>query len=146
MYTTRTGLTLGFHGTDQSIVDELLKGGTDLKPRNNPYDWLGYGIYFWDNSASRAFEWAEALSQKTDSTIKKPAVIGAIIDLGNCLDLLDYSNIPLVHSGYKILETTMDARKIPINKGGNDRLHRELDCASIEALHTSMKKKKHSRI
>ena len=36
----------------------------------------------------------------------------------------------------------MGVSKMPINKGGNDRLHRELDCASIESLHTSMKKKR----
>jgi len=139
MYTTRTGLTLGFHGTDQSIVDKVINGGSDLEPRNNPYDWLGFGVYFWDNSYSRALEWAQNLSQRPGSTIENPAVIGAIIDLGNCLDLLDYSNIALVNQGYKILKATMDDSKMPINKGGNDRLSRELDCASIEALHTSLK-------
>jgi hypothetical protein len=44
MYTSRTGLILGFHGTDQSIVDDVLNGKGDLKERDNVYDWLGHGI------------------------------------------------------------------------------------------------------
>ncbi len=88
MYTSRTGLILGFHGTDESIVNSVLKGKTELEPSYNNYDWLGHGIYFWDNSPSRALEWANELSRRKDSKIKKPAVIGAVIDLGYCLDLL----------------------------------------------------------
>jgi ribulose-5-phosphate 4-epimerase/fuculose-1-phosphate aldolase len=77
MYITRTGLILGFHGTDQSIVDDVLNGKGDLKERDNVYDWLGHGIYFWDNSPSRAMDWAIELSKRKGSKIKKPAVIGA---------------------------------------------------------------------
>lgn len=90
MYTSRTGLVLGFHGTDESIVSSVLRGERDLKASENSYDWLRNGIYFWDNSPSRALAWAEELSKRPKSKIKKPAVIGAIIDLGYCLDLLDY--------------------------------------------------------
>ena len=78
MYTARTGLTLGFHGTDENIVNSVLTGESDLKPKNNTYDWLGNGIYFWDNSPSRALEWAIGLSKRKGSKINKPAVIGAI--------------------------------------------------------------------
>jgi hypothetical protein len=56
MYTSRTGLILGFHGTDESIVNDVLNGKGDLKKRDNVYDWLGHGIYFWDNSPSRAMD------------------------------------------------------------------------------------------
>ncbi len=58
MYTSRTGLVLGFHGTDESIVQDVLNGKRDLKTQNNVYDWLGHGIDFWDNSPSRALDWA----------------------------------------------------------------------------------------
>lgn len=54
MYTSRTGLVLGFHGTDKTIVHNVLNGKNDLKSKNNSYDWVGHGIYFWDNSPSRA--------------------------------------------------------------------------------------------
>jgi hypothetical protein len=138
MYTSRTGLILGFHGTDQSVVDAVLKGEQDLIPKNNPYDWLGYGVYFWDNSPSRALSWAQELSKRPNSDIKNPAVIGAIIDLGYCLDLLDYKNLALVKRGYELLKNRLEIANTPMpqNKGNNtDLLRRELDCAVIETLH-----------
>lgn len=140
MYTARTGLILGFHGTDESIVTSVLSGKSDLKAKNNTYDWLGNGIYFWDNSPSRAMEWAVKLSKRNGSKIKKPAVIGAILDLSYCLDLLDYKNLELIKQGYNILQSTLvtSKTKIPENKGTEDLLVRELDCAVIETLHKSM--------
>lgn len=141
MYTSRTGLVLGFHGTDESVVQDTLNGKDDLKAQNNIYDWLGHGIYFWDNSPSRALDWAIELSKRKDSPIKKPAVIGAILDLGYCLDLLDYKNLALVKLGYDILESTLSASKakLPENRGNtNDLFFRELDCAAIQSLHKSL--------
>ena len=138
MYTSRTGLVLGFHGTDETVVQEVLSGKSDLKSKNNTYDWLGHGIYFWDNSPSRALEWATQLSKRKDSSIKNPAVIGAIIDLGYCLDLLDYKNLDLIRKSYEMLEITFNASEsyIPKNKGNTvDLLQRELDCAVIEWTH-----------
>ena len=141
MYTSRTGLILGFHGTDESIVNDVLNGKADLKEKDNDYDWLGHGIYFWDNSPSRAMEWAIELSKLKSSGVKKPAVIGAIIDLGYCLDLLDYKNLKFVKAGYNILEQMMAGHDAPMpqNRGGDADLKlRELDCAAIETLHKSM--------
>lgn len=138
MYTSRTGLVLGFHGTDETIVKEVLNGKSDLKSKNNSYDWLGHGIYFWDNSPSRALEWATQLSKRPNSQIKTPAVIGAIIDLGYCLDLLDYKNLGLLRMSYEMLEITFKTSlsQIPQNKGTTiDLLQRELDCAVIEWTH-----------
>ena len=142
MYTSRTGLILGFHGTDESIVQDALNGKDDLKARNNVYDWLGHGIYFWDNSPSRALDWAIELGKRRNSHIKNPAVIGAILDLGYCLDLLDYKNLALVKFGYDMLESTLAASKtkLPENRGNtNDLFLRELDCAVIQSLHKSLK-------
>ena len=114
MYTSRTGFIIGFHGTDESIVKAVINGQRELKASNNSYDWLGNGIYFWDNSPSRAMSWAQELSKRKESKIKKPAVIGAIIDLGYCLDLLDYKNLDLVKKGYSILKTSLSKSNIKI--------------------------------
>jgi hypothetical protein len=138
VYTSRTGLTLGFHGTDESIVQAVLNGRNSLKPKKNPYDWLGNGVYFWDNSPSRALQWATELSKKPNAKIKKPAVIGAILDLGRCLDLLDYDNLEYVKEAHSILITTteVEGTQMPVNSGKtHDLLLRELDCAVIETLH-----------
>src|SRR5439155_1194366 len=59
-------------------------------------DWLGHGIYFWEDSYLRALRWAEEESKKSHRKIDLPAVIGATIELGNCLNLT--SRVPRVGS------------------------------------------------
>ena len=143
MYSTRAGLILAFHGCDESTVDDIISGKSSLNQSINKYDWLGHGIYFWDNSPVRALEYATFLKKnpgRARKPIKNPAVIGAVINLGRCLDLLDFENLELVKLGYKLLEISHKASgfKMPANKStgaGNELLLRELDCAVIEMLH-----------
>ncbi len=143
MYSTKTGLVLGFHGCDESIINDILLGKKELKQSDNTYDWLGHGIYFWENSPSRAVEFAEFLKNnplRARTPIKSPSVIGAVIDLGYCLDFTDYSNLQLLREGYELLKTAIDTSGVKLtNKqvGENkDLLFRELDCAVIETLHS----------
>ena len=42
MYVVRTGLILGFHGCDQSVMYNVVIGKENLKPSINKYDWLGH--------------------------------------------------------------------------------------------------------
>ncbi|MCK5154882.1 MAG: hypothetical protein KAQ69_00530 [Spirochaetales bacterium] len=53
-----------------------------MKKSTQDHDWLGEGMYFWENNYERALEWS-----KTKHT--NPAVLGALIDLGQCLDFID---------------------------------------------------------
>ena len=141
MYSTRPGLVLGFHGCDESVALKVLTGEEFLKRSANKYDWLGHGFYFWDNSPSRAMEFATHLQKfpnRSRGEISKPAVIGAVLNLGFCLDLLDYDNLQLLKVGYEILHSTSSNSDFPENKtigGIGDLLLRELDCAVIEYLH-----------
>ena len=48
-----------------------------LHPSANNYDWLGSGIYFWENDPIRAFEFAKEVKK-----CEEPFVGGAIINLG----------------------------------------------------------------
>jgi hypothetical protein len=141
MYSRRTGLILGFHGCDREVAEDVVVGRKNLKHSINDYDWLGHGIYFWDHSPSRALDFAKQLAKRPKSkhTIKEPYVLGAVIDLGYCLDLLDYSNLKLIKLGHDILEY-LDPDDMPANKsvgGSSDLLLRHLDCAVIETLHAS---------
>jgi len=142
MYSTRSGLVLGFHGCDESVAMKVLTGETFLKRSVNNYDWLGHGSYFWENSPSRAMEFALYLQKfpnMSKGKIEKPAVIGAVIDLGYCLDLLDFDNLQLLKKAYKMLQLTSNFVNFPVNRsigGIGDLLLRELDCAVIETLHT----------
>lgn len=143
MYSSRPGLILGFHGCDESVVHNVINRKIDLKESQNNYDWLGHGVYFWENSPDRAFEFATFLKNnpsKAINPIQNPAVIGAVIDLGLCFDLLDYGMLQLLKLGYEsfklILEKT--GRKLPENKtvgNSEDLLLRDLDCAVFETIH-----------
>ena len=140
MYSTRSGLVLGFHGCDESVVQAVLNGHLFLKTSTNSYDWLGHGIYFWENSPARAYEFAEHLRQypnRSKGNIIKPAVIGAVIDLGICLDLLDYQNLQFLKSAY-LITTTQNNIPMPKNKAIDNSggiLLKELDCTVIETVH-----------
>jgi hypothetical protein len=79
----------GFHGCDRRAANDVLSGKLTLSASMNTYDWLGMGIYFWEHGPGRALEWAVQQSKRKKSNIKHPAVLGAIIQLGNCFDLLD---------------------------------------------------------
>ncbi len=143
MYSTRSGLVLGFHGCDKSLVADILLGKISLKDSKNKYDWLGHGVYFWENSPSRALEYAEFLKEnpeRSKNPIKEPSVIGAVIDLGHCLDLTDYKNLSLLKPAYNTVVDTYKKSEfnIPKNKtvgNSTDLLLRELDCAVIETIH-----------
>lgn len=143
MYSTRPGLILGFHGCDESIVSDVISGKVSLRNSTNKYDWLGHGVYMWDNSPTRAMEFAEWLKLnpgKSKKPIKTPAVIGAVINLGFCLDLLDYQSLSFLKEAHTLLVASSNSlgTDMPVNKtvGTNkDLILRELDCAVIETLH-----------
>ena len=66
-----------------------------------------------------------------------PAVVGAIIDIGHCLNMLDSRHIETVEIAHKELaEFSREAGlPMPRNSLGKDRLLRKLDCAVIRSLH-----------
>lgn len=144
MYTKKTSLLIGFHGCDKEIRDAVINGET-LNPSNNDYDWLGNGIYLWESDPKRAYEWAEAASKRKNSSIKTPAVLGAVIDLGHCLDLMNRESIPFLQLGYDALKKKceLSGTKLPKNeniKDNTDFLLRYLDCAVIQSLHSMIEK------
>lgn len=140
IYKRLPGLVLGFHGCDEAVGMELLSGGSrHLKPSKNKYDWLGDGVYFWENDPQRAWEFAEESMKKkhlTKGNITKPFVIGAVIDLGFCLNLLDRIALDELSDAYKSLESFSNkvGDVLPKNDGENFGA-RFLDRAVIETLH-----------
>lgn len=130
-------LVIGYHGCDESMVEKVLLHGADLEYSENPFDWLGKGIYFWEHGPERALEWAQR-GMKLFGHIKKPSVIGAYINLGHCFDLLDIRNTTAMR---EIFPTFCDFCKkggteIPQNKAApkdpsEELVMRYLDCAVI---------------
>src|ERR1700722_1218068 len=143
MYLAKHGLIIGFHGCDESFCDNIVNTRTIFNPSANNYDWLGNGMYFWENNRQRALEFAielEGKERQNIELIKKPSVLGAVIDLGFCLDLLDAEYINMVKDNFILFEQTCKITGVamPENKplrGSSDLLLRRLDCAVIENLH-----------
>ena len=140
LYANRPNLTIGFHGCDQSVVDKVIAGKENLLASTNDYDWLGSGIYFWENNEERAMEWAVELSKRPGSSVKQPAVIGAIIDLGYCFDLTDTAYLKELKKSYDFaLEfSRISGIPMPVNKtlgNSTDMLLRKLDCYVIQTTH-----------
>ena len=140
LYANRPNLTIGFHGCDQSVVDKVIAGKENLLASTNDYDWLGSGIYFWENNEERAMEWAVELSKRPGSSVKQPAVIGAIIDLGYCFDLTDTAYLKELKKSYDFaLEfSRISGIPLPVNKtlgNSTDLLLRKLDCYIIQTTH-----------
>lgn len=127
---------IGYHGCDISIVRGILNDGDTLKPSEEKYDWLGKGIYFWEYGPERAMEWAE--QRKKRGKIKTPAVIGAVLNLGECFDLLDTRYTETLRSAWpkfvqakKALKETIPVNVDPTLLTSKDRILRHRDCAAI---------------
>lgn len=135
MYEKIPNLVFGFHGCNRSTYENVLFKNQMLKSSENKYDWLGNGIYFWENSYQRAYDWANQKYKNND-----PAVLGAVIDLGTCLNLTDYYSSDILKKGYEMLKLKSEALGIslPLNGKKNknsDVLLRDLDCAVIQQIH-----------
>jgi hypothetical protein len=119
----------------------LLNGSDELQASVNPWDWLGPGIYFWEHNPQRALVYAVEAAQKQQKfsgKIKTPFIVGAIVDLGKCLNLIEPNSIEIVKEAHARLLNTMNTsgEKMPVNNGAN----RQLDCAVIKYVHEVSKK------
>jgi hypothetical protein len=135
------GLVLGYHGCDRDVADAILAGKAEVRSSTNTYDWLGSGAYFWENNPARALSWAKSLARSKSQKIRTPAVVGAIIDPGNCLDLAEESSLELVKAAFEGFRRLSEdsGEPLPINepgyKGDSDLVKRHLDCAVLNFLH-----------
>jgi len=143
MYPAQPSLALGFHGCDRPVAESVLSGGGRLGRAADRCDWLGSGIYFWEGNPDRALAYAEHICAnpgRTRQVIGEPAVIGAVIDLGFCLDLLDSRSLQLVSEAFVTLRDTFFrlGLALPRNEPADDDgevVCRPLDRAVIETLH-----------
>ena len=76
--------------------------------------------------------------RRTKGKIEDPFVIGAVIDLGHCLNLIESKSLQVLKSAYDLLEelASVSGKPLPANKLVDGQpLLRDLDCAVIETLH-----------
>jgi hypothetical protein len=97
-----------YHGTTVSEADRLVDGQA-FTPSNKSTEWLGQGVYFWEYAPKQAWWWAKEVRKHTE-----PAVVGAMVRLGNCLDLLDPANVQWLRRYYDDLLPKWTVGRDPI--------------------------------
>ena len=85
----------------------------------------------------RALEWARTCVSRprlTKGKIQNPFVLGAIIDLRQCLNLTDVAHMAVLREAYIHLEKTFElaGRQLPHNSGDSH----QLDCLAINTAVT----------
>jgi hypothetical protein len=123
---------LGYHGAKAGDAAEYARkllvgdvGIDDWRPSENEFDWLGHGIYFWEHSPERARRWAG----------DRGIVVGAVIQLGNCLDLTDLRHTELLLSSHARLELEYRQKGLELPRNtGRELKNRKLDCLVINSL------------
>lgn len=140
MHQLFSSFVLGYHGCDRDVGETLLAHSEQFKPSENDYDWLGGGAYFWEANPVRGLEFAYQLQTRrrgTPNEIKEPYVVGAILDLRFCLDLMSSTGMKAVQQSYRELSDAFAKafKGLPLNERGEDLLFRRLDCAVINYMH-----------
>ena len=117
---------IGYHGTRKRTAEALVRG-TPFRDSENDDDWLGHGVYFWEYAPQQAWWWAER-RYKDD----EPAVVGAMIRLGHCLDFLDPQNGKLLEQSHKTLKEVFGITGKALPDNANN--HKYLDCLVFQYM------------
>jgi hypothetical protein len=124
-------IVIGYHGT-QAEQAHLIVAQQQMKPSCNPYDWLGDGIYFWEESQKRAWQWAcDRFPGEAIGVVKAP------IRLGTCVNLPSQDFDSLLQQAYAEIDRRYQAlgQPTPTNRGKRrtlDRLVFNLLCEELD--------------
>jgi hypothetical protein len=124
-------MLIGHHGTSRQVAGTVLSKG--FRASQNPHDWLGDGVYFWQDAPLRAMEWA--LRTFADDAV----VIEARIEVREFINLLDVewmSWLTDVHDQY-LDELKKSGRPLPVQTDRAHRLDREVINFGISILEGS---------
>ncbi len=124
------GIILGYHGCSHATAQAILSGvQRHLVPSDSNCEWLGRGVYFWENSYDLALKWAK--QHYPDA----PDVLGAIIIPGHCLDLTDSQCSEYLASFSEVFETLYEKiyNEKPLMNKPSQEFH-PYDCALINTF------------
>lgn len=109
-----------YHGCDVTTRDDLVSGRLKhLNHSNNQYDWLGPGAYFFEGDVERALLFAQASHGNPDKRytarpIATPAVVGAVLQVQNWLDMTTQAGIQEFSLAYQAFAAGLDAKGTPV--------------------------------
>jgi hypothetical protein len=138
---THNRMVIAYHGCDEQVASRLL-AGEPFRKSNNDFDWLGEGVYFWEYGLDRALQFAH--EQRTRGKVERPAVVGALLRLGNCFDLMDTRFTAELGNAFPAFRAKCDRNGWPLPRNGGpsrDLLLRRRDCAVLN-FHLDKCKKK----
>jgi hypothetical protein len=124
-------MIVAYHGCDAETAERLLHGEPFRKSQND-YDWLGEGIYFWEYGADRALLFAK--DQKGRGKVMTPALVGVLLQLGRCFDLMDTRFTDELSLAFELFGKVhqQSGKPLPENRGSSpDKLLRRRDCAVL---------------
>jgi len=101
----------GFHGCTKEVKALILSKQTLFQKSGNRYDWLGDGVYFWENDFMRAQTWASERHKDLG------AVVGAKISLATCFDLANSVSREFLPLAYEDLASLyqISGKRLPRN-------------------------------
>ena len=114
------GTVIGYHGTSIPAANRILNEGFQIS--ENRYDWLGDGVYFFQEAPQRAWDWA------LEHNGHEAAVVGAEVSTAECINLMDTgwnSFMADVYNSYLSLLNQL-GDQVPEQSGSNHRLDREV--------------------
>jgi len=125
---------IGYHGCDLKTATAVVARQDTLKPGGQRYDWLGTGVYFWEDDPNLALGWARHWSRRQPDNIRNPAVIGAVIAFKECLNLVQTGASQILHAAHQALAQEVERAdgRMPSNESEERRF---LDHAVFETLH-----------
>lgn len=129
-------LVIGHHGCDAGLAKQLVLGQTRLRRSENDWDWLGNGVYFWENNYERAMIWAADEATRPGSAVSEPAVVGAVISLGFSLNLTETTALKEVAEAHDYYLKLCESGSLNLTRNRGPSLRaRYLDCMVFETLH-----------
>lgn len=137
----RSRIVVCYHGCDKRLKEQILKRKTylqakhDMDPKAEKDLWLGSGIYFYEENPEAARKWAWHYSSRNryneSPRIGEPAVLGAIIDLGECIDFASLDMVRSVKESYEnVMLTEIELQDLFNQSWGK----RQLDHAVVDRI------------
>ena len=119
-FTIRPIRVTGYHGTTRPRSANILEEGFTISQK--PWEWLGHGVYFWQDAPYRAHAWARDWTRQRGIE-GEPVVVAAELQLESYLDFLDVANTDILRPlAIKFLETLGEGAVALKNKYPNHRL------------------------
>jgi hypothetical protein len=117
----------GYHGTSRANAIRILNDG--FRVSSNDYDWLGEGVYFFQDAPLRASQWAK------EQYPEDPAIIRSLIRLENSIDLFDIKWFATLKAAYQSFKTRYERNNLPLPSQNPTRskAHR-LDCEFFDYI------------